>query len=81
VTTIPIKINTRKRKIRKLLCGLPKVHKPDFLRGIVSCRDSPCYALAEFLHKILSSPAINTGSFVKNSEHFIKLIQDINLQN
>jgi hypothetical protein len=43
--------------------------------------DSPCYALAEFLHKILSPLAGNTGSFVKDSEHFIKSTEDINLQN
>jgi hypothetical protein len=34
-----------------------------------------------FLHKILSPLVGNTNSFAKNSEHFIKLIQDISLQN
>jgi hypothetical protein len=47
---------------------------------LVSSTDSPCYALAQFLHKIPSLLAGNTGSFVKNSEHFIKSIQDINMQ-
>jgi hypothetical protein len=57
------------------LYGLPKIHKPDIpLRPIVSSIDSPCYALSEFLHKILSPLAGNTGSFVKNSEHFITTI-------
>jgi hypothetical protein len=62
--------------------GLTKIHKPDILlRPIVSSVDSPCYPLAEFLHKILSPLAGNTTSFVKNSEHLIKSIQDINLLN
>jgi hypothetical protein len=65
------------RKIR-----LPKIHKPNIpLRPIVSSIESPCYALAEFLHKILSPLAGNTSSFMKNSEKFIKSIQDINFQN
>jgi hypothetical protein len=64
------------------LYGLPKIHKPDIpLRPIVSSIDSPCYALSEFLHKILSPLVGNTGSFVNNSEHFITTIKDINLQN
>jgi hypothetical protein len=64
------------------LYGLPKIHKPDILlRPIVSSIDSPCYAVAEFLHKILSPLAGNTSSFVKDSEHFIKSIQKISLQN
>jgi hypothetical protein len=63
------------------LYGLPKIHKPDIpLRPIVSSIDSPCYALAGFLHKILTPLTGNTNSFVKNSEDFIKTIQDINLQ-
>jgi hypothetical protein len=40
----------------------------------------PCYALAEFLHKILSSLAGSMDT-MKNSEHFIEVIQEINLQN
>jgi hypothetical protein len=59
-----------------------KIHKPDIpLRPIVNSIDSPCYALAEFLHKILSPLAGNTCFFVKDSEYLIKSIQDINLQN
>jgi hypothetical protein len=61
--------------------GLPKIHKPDIaLRQTVSSIDSSCYALSTFLHKIQSPLVGNTDSFVKNSEHFIKSIQDINLQ-
>jgi hypothetical protein len=61
--------------------GLPKIHTPDIpLRPIVSSIDSPCYALPEFLHKILSPLAGNTSSFTKNSEHSIKSIKDITLQ-
>jgi hypothetical protein len=63
------------------LYGLPKIHKPDIpLRPMVSSTDSPCYALAEFLHNTLSHLTVKTCSFVKASEHFIKSIQDINLQ-
>jgi hypothetical protein len=58
------------------------VHKPDIpLRPTVSSVDSPCCSLAEFLHKSLSPLAGNTDSFVKNSGYFLKLIQEINLQN
>jgi hypothetical protein len=102
-----MKINKRRRKIRKLLTenktvlpaalkhiltpyysklphlyGLPNIHKPDILlRPIVSFTDSPCYALEDILHKILSPLAGNTDSFVKNLEHFIKLMEEIILQN
>jgi hypothetical protein len=64
------------------LYGLPKIQKPDIpLRLTVSSIDSPSYAPAEFLRKILIRLAGNTSSFVKESEQFIKSIQDINLQN
>jgi hypothetical protein len=60
------------------LYGLPKIHKSNIpLRPTVSSIGSPCYALAD----ILGLLGCNTDSFVKNSEHFIKLIQEINLQN
>jgi hypothetical protein len=63
------------------LYGLPKIHKPDIpLRPIVSSIDSPCYALSEFLHKILTPVVGNTDSFVKNTEHFIKSVKDFNPQ-
>jgi hypothetical protein len=62
------------------LHGLTKIQKPDIpLRPIVSTIDSPSYALAEFLHE--SPQDGSTGSFMTDSEHFIKSIQDSNLQN
>jgi hypothetical protein len=39
------------------------------------------YALAEFLHKILSRLVGNIDFFMRNSESFIKLVWEINLQN
>jgi hypothetical protein len=63
------------------LYGLPKIHKPDIpLRPIVSSIGSPYYALAGFLHKILSPVAGRSESFVKNSGHFIQLLKPVNLQ-
>jgi hypothetical protein len=56
-------------------------YKPDILlRPNVSSISCPCYALAEILYQILSPLVGNTESFVKNSEQFMKLIQEINLQ-
>jgi hypothetical protein len=64
------------------LYGLPKIHKPYIpLRPIVSSIDSPCYALTEFLYKILSPLAGSTDSFMKDIEHFTKSIQDMNIHN
>jgi hypothetical protein len=69
-------------KPRPHLSGLPKIHQPDIpFRSIVSTVDAPCYALADFLHKILSPLAGKIGSFMKDSEHFIKSKKDINPQN
>jgi hypothetical protein len=63
------------------LYGLPTIHKPGIpLRPIVSSIGSPCYALAGFLHKILSPLARKSESFVKNSGHFIQLLKSVNLQ-
>jgi hypothetical protein len=51
------------------LCGLPKIHKPEIsLRPIVSSTNCPCYALADFLHTILSPQVGNTESFVDSSD-------------
>jgi hypothetical protein len=59
-----------------------KIHKPDIpFRPVVSSVDSPFYVLAGFLRKILNTLIRNTDSFVKNSEKFIKLMQEMNLQN
>jgi hypothetical protein len=66
---------------RPHLYGCPKVHKPNIpLRPIVSSIGSLCYALAGFLHKILSPFAGKSESFVKNSGHFIQLLKSVNLQ-
>ncbi|PNF20028.1 hypothetical protein B7P43_G05946 [Cryptotermes secundus] len=63
------------------LFGLPKIHKPDIpLRPIVSSIGSPCYALAGFLQEIRSLLAGRSGSFVKNSGHFIELLKSVNLR-
>jgi hypothetical protein len=64
------------------LYGLAEIRKPDnpFI-PTVSSIDSHCYALSDFLHKILSPLVGNTDNFKKKSEHFTRLIQDINLQN
>jgi hypothetical protein len=50
-------------------------------RSIISSVGSPCYAIVDFLHKILTSLVGNTDSFVKNFEHFVHLIKGIILQN
>jgi hypothetical protein len=63
------------------LHGSPKMHKPDILlRPVVNSTGFPCYALAGFLHKILSPLARKSESYVKNSGHFIQLLKSVNLQ-
>jgi hypothetical protein len=63
------------------LHGLPKIHKLDIpLRPIVSSIGSPCYALAGFLHKILSPFARKSESFVKISGNFVQLLKSVDLQ-
>jgi hypothetical protein len=66
-----------KNLLKQLLSFITRVAKSQIFRRTFSL----CYALADFLHKIISPLVGNTNSFVKNSEHFIKSIQDINLQN
>jgi hypothetical protein len=57
-------------------------HKPDYpLISTDSSTDSPCYALADVLHKTLSSLVENTDPLVKDCGQFLKLVQDFNLQN
>jgi hypothetical protein len=46
----------------------------------VSSTGSSCYALAGFLHKILSPLAGKYESFIKNSGHFIQLLKSVNIQ-
>jgi hypothetical protein len=54
------------------LRGLRNIHKPDIpLRPIVDSIGSPFYAVAGFLHKILSPLSEKSESFVKNSDHFL----------
>jgi hypothetical protein len=83
-TTLPIDLKHRLTPYHSKpphLYGLPKIHKPDIpLRPIVSSIGSPCYALAGFLHKILSPLAGKSESFVKYSGHFIQLLKFTNLQ-
>jgi hypothetical protein len=58
------------------LCGLPNVLKPDIpLRHIMSSDGSQCCTLPGFLHKVVSPLAGKSGSFVKNSYHFIQLLK------
>jgi hypothetical protein len=49
------------------------------LRPIVSLIGSPCYALSDFFHRILSTLAGKSDSFVKNSGHFVQLLKTVNL--
>jgi hypothetical protein len=63
------------------LYGLPKIHKPDIpLRPVVSSIGSPCYAVAGFLHHILTLLTGNMFSLVRNSKHFRQLTKDISLE-
>jgi hypothetical protein len=67
---------------RRKVNGLPKLDKPDLpLKPVVSYIGSPWYNLEDCLHKIPGPLVGNIDSFVKNPQHFIKLIQDINRQN
>ena len=55
--------------------GLPKIHKPDNpLRPIVSAIDSPTYNLAKFVTSIISPLMGNNSSHVRNSKHFMEMI-------
>jgi hypothetical protein len=41
------------------MIGLRKIQKPDMpLKPTISCTDSPCYALARFVHNNLSSDVL-----------------------
>jgi hypothetical protein len=63
------------------LYRLPKIHKPDIpLRPTVSSIGSPCYAVAGFLHNILTPLTGNMFSLVRNSKHFRQLTKDISLE-
>ena len=63
------------------LYGLPKVHKPTIpLRPIVSCIGAPTYQLSKFITSLISPLAGQTSSFIKNSQHFVESIKDLQLQ-
>jgi hypothetical protein len=63
------------------LYGLPKIYKNGIpLWPIVSSRNSPCQPLAKHILKILSPLVGNMGLYVKNSEHFISKIKNLELQ-
>jgi hypothetical protein len=55
-----------------------KSHIP--LRPVVSYIGSPCYALAGFLHKILSPLARQSKSFINDLGHFIQPLKYVNFQ-
>ncbi|XP_063529636.1 uncharacterized protein LOC134740911 [Cydia strobilella] len=61
--------------------GLPKIHKNDWpLRPIVSQIDSPTYKASRFLSGLLQPLTGKTSSFVRNSTHFVQLLEGVTLQ-
>jgi hypothetical protein len=63
------------------LYGLPNIHKPDIpLRLSVSSVGFPCCTLAGFVHKIPSSLAGQSESFVKNPGNFLQLLKYVILR-
>jgi hypothetical protein len=61
--------------------GLPKIHKPDIpLRPIISSIGSPCFALAGYLLRILKPLAGKSNSYIKNSYHFVQLLNSVTPQ-
>ncbi|XP_047988500.1 uncharacterized protein LOC125228095 [Leguminivora glycinivorella] len=61
--------------------GLPKIHKNDWpLRPIVSQIDSPTYKASRFLSSLLQPLTGNTFSFVRDSTHFVQLLEGVMLQ-
>ena len=60
--------------------GLPKIHKPDVpLRPIVSAIGSPTHTLAKYLNKLIQPAVPIPESQVKNTEHFIEILQQMQL--
>ena len=58
--------------------GKVKIHKPgNPLRPIVSCIDSPCHRLAQYLTKVLNPLAGKTPSFVKDSKHLVNILKEV----
>jgi len=61
--------------------GLPKIHKEGVpLRPIVNTIGSPTYELAKYVAKILRPLVGNTDSFIKDSQDFVNLIRNENLE-
>ena len=60
--------------------GTYKVHKKDVrVRPIVSGMNSVMYGLAKHLVK-LPNPLVGKSKYIKNSEHLVKLLKEINLE-
>ncbi|XP_046393718.1 uncharacterized protein LOC124161442 [Ischnura elegans] len=61
--------------------GLPKVHKEGIpLRPIVSQIDAPTYHLARYLARHLQPHVGKTSSHVKNSAHFVEILQGVTME-
>ncbi|XP_013142201.1 PREDICTED: uncharacterized protein LOC106106199 [Papilio polytes] len=58
--------------------GLPKVHKPNWpVRPIVSQIDSPTYKSSRHMAKVLQTVTGKTNSFVSDSAHFTRLLEEV----
>jgi hypothetical protein len=84
VSEIPVKDQAKKLRQLNPTCpkiyGLPKIHKTDWpLRPIVSQIDSPTYKASRFLVDILQPLTGNTTSFVRDSTHFVHLLENVTL--
>jgi hypothetical protein len=62
------------------LYGLPKIYKEGIpLRPIVSTIDSPTYAIAKYIARVLHPFTGQSETYVKNSYHFTEIIKTIQL--
>jgi len=60
--------------------GVPKIHKQNIpLRPIVSSINAPTHLLAKYLLKILNPLVGNTDSYIKNSQHFLEKLSQIDI--
>ena len=60
------------------LYGLPKIHKDSVpMRPIVAAINSPTYALAKEVARIVSPLVGKTSSFVKNSAEFVQMMRQM----
>jgi len=63
------------------LYGLPKIHKEGVpLRHIVNNIGAPTYQLSKYLAGILSQLTGNSAHHVKNSFHFIQILESLKVQ-